>query len=82
MGQMGLSPTNFQKDMAACVKSATMLGAEHWTNGDQTRGTIGQPGSTDCFWITNLGALAMESGLRPATAQLKNRQRRFGGRLL
>jgi len=42
MGQMGLSPTNFQKDMAACVKSATMLGAEHWRNGDQTRGTIGQ----------------------------------------
>jgi ribonuclease HI len=37
---------------------------------------------TGCFGTTNLGALAMESGLRPATAQLENRQRRFGLRLL
>jgi hypothetical protein len=32
--------------------------------------------------MTNLGALAMESGLRPAAAQLENRQRRYGLRLL
>jgi len=37
---------------------------------------------TGCFRTTNLGALAMESGLRPATAQLDNRQRRFTARLL
>jgi len=28
---------------------------------------------TGCFQTTNLGTLAMESGLRPATAQLDNR---------
>jgi hypothetical protein len=37
---------------------------------------------TGCFQTTNLGALAMESGLRPATTQLENRQPRFGLRLL
>jgi hypothetical protein len=37
---------------------------------------------TGCFRTTNLGALMMESGFRPATAQLENRQRRFGLRLL
>jgi len=37
---------------------------------------------TGCFRTTNLGALAMESGVRPATAQLNNRQRRFATRLL
>jgi len=37
--------------------------------------------TTGYFWTTNLGALSMESGLRPAAAQLKNRQR-LGLRLL
>jgi hypothetical protein len=35
-----------------------------------------------CFRTVNLGALATVSGLRPAVAQLENRQRRFGLRLL
>jgi len=34
--------------------------------------------TTGCFRTTNLGALSMESGLRAATTQLENRQRRFG----
>jgi hypothetical protein len=38
--------------------------------------------TTGCFRTTNLGALSMESGLRAATTQLENRQRRFGLRLL
>jgi len=38
--------------------------------------------TTGTFQTTNLGALSMESGLRPATNQLENRQRRFGLRLL
>ena len=45
----------------------------------------GQPearATTGCFRTTNLGALSMESGLRAATAQPENRQRRFGLRLL
>jgi len=37
---------------------------------------------TGCFRATNLGALAMEFGLRPAAAQLENGQRLFGLRLL
>jgi hypothetical protein len=36
---------------------------------------------TGCFRTTNFGVLAMESGLRPAAAQLENRTRRFGLRL-
>jgi hypothetical protein len=36
---------------------------------------------TDCFRTAKKGALAMESGLRPAATQLENRQRRFGPRL-
>ena len=38
--------------------------------------------TSGCFWTTNLGALSVESGLQAATAQLDNRQRRFGLRLL
>jgi len=38
--------------------------------------------TTGCFLTTNLGALSMESGLRAATTQLENKQRRFGLRLL
>jgi len=38
--------------------------------------------TTGCFRTTNLGAPSMSSGLRAATAQLENRQRRFGLRLL
>jgi hypothetical protein len=37
---------------------------------------------TGCFWTTNLGALATESGLLPAVAQLENRRRRSVLRLL
>jgi hypothetical protein len=36
----------------------------------------------DCYRTTNQGVLSMESGLRSAAAQLENRQRRFGLRLL
>jgi len=71
-----------------------MFGSEPWWKGYQTRGTIGQAGelqllvnqeeraATGCFRTTNLGALGMGSGLRPAANQLENRQRRFGLRLL
>ena len=37
---------------------------------------------TGCFRTINQGALSTESGLRPAVAQLNNRQRRFGAPLL
>jgi len=37
---------------------------------------------TGCFRTTNQAALGNEAGLRPAVAQLNNRQRRFGARLL
>ena len=36
---------------------------------------------TGCFRTTNAGVLALEAGLRPAEAQLDNRQRRYGIRL-
>jgi len=80
--------------MMACVQSATMFGAELWWKGDYATGTQGRAGeiqrlinqeartTTGCFRTTNLEALSMESGLRAATAQLENRQRRFGLRLL
>ena len=37
---------------------------------------------TGCFRMTNQAAFGNEAGLRPAVAQLNNRQRRFGARLL
>jgi len=71
-----------------------MFGAELWWKGGNVRGTTGRAEElqllvnqqaravTGAFWTTNLGALSMESGLRPAVNQLENRQRRFGLRLL
>jgi len=93
-GQMGLSPANCRKIMTACVQSVAMFEAELWWRGEGTRGTVGRAeelqllinqqarATTGAFRTTNLGALSMESGLRPATNQLENRQRRFGLRLL
>jgi hypothetical protein len=37
---------------------------------------------TECFRTTNQGVLVTEAGLRPAIAQLENRQRRYGLRIL
>ena len=80
--------------MTACVQSVAMFGSELWWKGDHTRGTMGQADelqllinqearvTTVCFRTTNLGALSMEAGLRAAMAQLENRQRRFGLRLV
>jgi len=80
--------------MTACIQSIAMFGSELWCKGDKVAGTIGRAEElqtlvnkqaravTGCFQTTNMGALAMESGLRPAAAQLENRQRRFGLRLL
>ena len=71
-----------------------MFGSERWWKGDHVQGTMGQANelqllvnqearaTTGCFRTTNLGALSMESGLRAATTQLENRQRRFRLRLL
>jgi len=91
--RMGLSPANCRRVMTACVHSTAMFGAELWWKGEQG-GTDGMAkklqvmvnpearATTGCFRTTNQGALAMESGLRPASNQLENRQRRFGVRLL
>jgi ribonuclease HI len=80
--------------MTACIQSVAMFGAELWWKGDKMQGTIERGKElqtlvnkqaravTGCFGTTNLGALAMESGLRPAAAQLENRLRRYGLRLL
>jgi len=93
-GQMGLSPANCRKVMTACVQSVAMFGAELWWKGDLVQSTIGWANelqwlvnqearmTTGCFRTTNLGVLSMESSLRAATAQLENRQRLFGLRLL
>jgi len=93
-GQMGLSLANCRKVMTACVQSTTMFGAELWWKGDYATATHGRTeenqrlanqearATTGCFRTTNLGALSMESGIRAAAAQLENRQRRFGQRLL
>jgi len=76
------------------MQFVAMFGAELWWKGDHVRGTMGQAdemqllvnqearATTGCFRTTNLGALSMESGLRATTAQLENRQQRFGLRLL
>jgi hypothetical protein len=91
---MGLVPVNCRKVMTACIQAITMFGSELWWRGDTGGGTKGRAEDlqievnkqawavTGCFQTTNLGALAMESGLRPATSQQENRQCRFGLRLL
>jgi len=93
-GQMGLSSANCRKVMTACVQSTTMFGAELWWKGDYTMGTQGRAeeiqwlanqearATTGCFQTINLGALSMEFSIRAAVAQLENRHRRFGLRLL
>ena len=93
-GRMGLSPANCRRIMTACVQAIAMFGAELWWKGGNARGTTGRTeelqllvnqqarATTGAFQTTNLGALSMESGLRPATNQLENRQRRFELRLL
>jgi hypothetical protein len=93
-GNMGLSPTNCRRIMTACIQSVALFGAELWWKGGNVRGTTGRAeelqrlvnqqarATTGAFRTTNLGVLSMESGLRPASNQLENRQRRFGARLL
>jgi len=93
-GQMALAAANCRKIMAACIQSATMFGSELWWKGGNIRGTMGPVdelqllinhqarATTGCFRTTNLGALSMESGLKPATNQLENRQHSFALRLL
>ena len=93
-GQMGLSPANCRRVMSAYVQSVAMFGAELWWKGGNVRGTSGRAeelqllvnwearATTGAFRTTNLGALSMESGLRPATNQLENHQRRFRLQLL
>jgi len=80
--------------MTACIQSFSMFGSELWWRGDQTRGAIGQAreiqllvnletrGHTGCIRATNLGALLMELGFRPAAAQPENRRWSFGLQLL
>ncbi|MDX6284441.1 MAG: hypothetical protein QOH03_5512 [Kribbellaceae bacterium] len=67
----------------AAIQSVAMFGSELWWKGEATQGTIGRANDiqllvnqepravTGCFRTTNLGALAMEPGLRPAAAQLE-----------
>ena len=93
-GQLGLSPANCRKVMTACIQSVPMFGAVLWWKGDLAKRTQGRAdeiqllvnqearATTGLFWMTNLGALSVESGLRTASTQLENRQRRFGLRLL
>ena len=77
-GQMGQSLANCRKAMTACVQSVAMFGAELWWKGEGVRGMAGRAEDlqkivnqevravTGAFRTTNLGALAMESGLMPA----------------
>ena len=76
-GKMGLSPANCRRVMVACVQSVAMFGAELWWKGGNVRGMTGRAdelqllvnqqarATTGAFQTTNLGALSMESGLRP-----------------
>jgi hypothetical protein len=76
-GQMELASVNCRKVMTACIQSVATFGSELWWKGDEVEGTISREQElqvvvnkqaravTGCFGTTNLGALAMESGLRP-----------------
>ena len=85
-GQMGLLPANCHKVITACIQSVAMFRSELWWKGYRVDSTIGRAKElqkevnkqarvvTGCFQTTNYKALVMESGLRPATAQVENRQ--------
>ena len=91
---MGLTSANCRKIMTACVQSVAMYGNELWWQGAGRQGMregeeelqklVNQEARsvTGCFRTTNLGALMAEASLRPAAAQLENRQRRGAARLL
>jgi len=93
-GQMELMSDNYHKVMTAYVQLVVMYGTELCWKGEGKPGMSGGAGElqklvnqearavTGCFRTTNLGALTMESRLRPATAQLDNRQRQFTAQLL
>jgi hypothetical protein len=93
-GQTGLTSGNCRKVMSACVQLVAMYGSEVWWQGEGGQGMASGAAElqklvnlearavTGCFQTTNQGALASEVGLCPAVAQLENRQRRFGARLL
>jgi len=94
VGQMGLTSANCRKVMIACVQAVALYGSELWWQGEGEPGMVGAEEElqkmvsqqaravTGCFRTTNLGALMAEASLRPAAAQLENRQRRFATRLL
>jgi len=79
-GQMGLTSGNCRKVMAACVQSVAMYGTELWWKGEGKPGMSSGAGElqklvnqearavTGTSRTTNLGALAMESGLWLAVA--------------
>jgi len=92
-GQVGLSPENSRQVQSSFVQAAALFGAELWWKGDNAQGMVGRRESvqklvnqearltTGAFRTTNQGALSLESGFRPAVAQLANRLRRFALRL-
>ena len=73
----------------ACVQATALFGSELWWKGDNAQGTVGRQEDVQrtinqqarltlgAFKTTNQGALSLESGLRPAAAQLDNLLRRF-----
>jgi len=77
----------------ACVQAAALFGAELWLKGSDAYGSAGRQDNVQkvinqearltlgAFRTTNQGALSLESGLRPAAAQLDNRLRRYALRL-
>jgi len=81
--QMGLTSG---KVMTACMQAVAMYGSEFWWQGEGKQGMVEGAAElqklvnlearavTGCFRITNQGALSCEAGLRPAAAQLNNRQ--------
>ena len=80
--------------MTASVQPVALYGSElRWKLSRQSKGRADEiqiqvlvneesRAVTGCFRTTNAGALSVESGLRPAAAQLENRQRRYSIRLL
>jgi len=76
-GQVGLSPENCRRVQSTCVQAAALFGSElWWKEKTPTAWSAGERMSKS--WSTRRqGALSLESGTKPAAAQLDNRQRRF-----
>jgi len=84
MTKKGLNSEGCKRIQVAAVQAVALYGSELWWHGQENRAQevqklLNEQGRrvTGCFRTTPQGALMNDAGLRPATALLNNRVRRY-----